>query len=138
MTLEKNGSVLKKKIFFQHRFAELFSGLILQTSRTIKKRLRPWGACTSWTKAINSRLCIIYYFLFKKLWKMPCNSKNFQHIKKIVHSSIDNLILQIPFKFQVDWIKIIWILLLAELKNTVLRKTRLKVWSLPNSPWRLT
>ena len=58
---------------------------------------------------------------------MPCNSKNFQHIGKILRTSVNNLVLQIPLKFQVDRIKIIRVLLLAELKNAVLRKKRLKI-----------
>ena len=58
---------------------------------------------------------------------MPFDSNNFQRIEKILRSSADNLSLQIPFKLQVVWIKIAPILLLAELKNVVLRKTRLKV-----------
>ena len=50
---------------------------------------------------------------------MPCNSNNFQHIEKILYISVDNLVVQIPLKFQVDWIKIVRVLLLAELKNAV-------------------
>ena len=55
--------------------------------------------------------------------KMPCDSNNFQYIEKVLRTSVDNLVLQIPLKFQVERIKIIWVILLAELKNTVLRKT---------------
>ena len=58
---------------------------------------------------------------------MPCNSNNFQHIKKILRTSIDYLVLQIPLKFQVDRIRIVRVLLLDVLKDAVLRKTRLKV-----------
>ena len=58
---------------------------------------------------------------------MSFNSKNFQNIAKIVGTSVDNSVWKIPLKFQVDWIKIIRVLLLAKLKNVVLKKTRLKV-----------
>ena len=57
---------------------------------------------------------------------MPCSSKNFQHIRKILRASVDNLVLKIALKFQVDRIKIVSVLLLAELNNSVLKKTRLK------------
>ena len=41
---------------------------------------------------------------------MPSNSNNFQHIEKILRSSVDNLVLQILLKFQVDRIKIVrWV-----------------------------
>ena len=59
---------------------------------------------------------------------MPCNSNNFQHIKKILRTSVDNLVSEIPnfntqrFKFQVDRKTIIRVLLLAEFKNAVLEK----------------
>ena len=58
---------------------------------------------------------------------MLCNSNNFQRIEKILCISIDNSVLRIRLKFQVDRIKIVRILLLATLKNVVLRKTLLKV-----------
>ena len=54
---------------------------------------------------------------------MRCNSKNFQHIEKFLRSYVDNLVFQRPLKFQVDRIKIVRVLLLAELKNAVLRKS---------------
>ena len=44
---------------------------------------------------------------------MSCNSNNLQNT--YVRTSADNLDLQIPLKFQVDRIKIVRILLLAEL-----------------------
>ena len=68
-----------------------------------------------------------FFFLVRKSWKVPCNSNNFQHIEKILRTSVDNSLLQIPSEFQVDRINIFRVLLLAELKNFVLRKTRLKV-----------
>ena len=37
---------------------------------------------------------------------MPCNSNNFQHIKNILRTYVDNLFLEIPLKFQVDRLKI--------------------------------
>ena len=54
---------------------------------------------------------------------MPCNSKNFQHIEKILGTSVDNLVLQTSLKFQVDQIKIVRVLLQVKLKNAVLKKT---------------
>ena len=57
---------------------------------------------------------------------MPWNSKNFQHIEQILRSSIENSVLQIPIKFQVIRIKIVRVLLLDELKNTILRTGSLK------------
>ena len=57
---------------------------------------------------------------------MPCNSNNFQHTEKVLDTSVDNLVLQIPFEFQVDRIKIARVRILAELKNAFLIKTRLK------------
>ena len=62
---------------------------------------------------------------------MPCNSKIFQHIEKVLRTSVDNLVLQIPLKFHVDRMKIVRILLLAQLKKAVLRKARSNVSSLP-------
>ena len=53
---------------------------------------------------------------------MPCNSNNSQYID----NSVDNLVLPIPLKFQVDRIKIVRVLLLVELKNAVLRKRILR------------
>ena len=38
------------------------------------------------------------FFLVKKSWKMPCDSNNFQHIGKILSTSVDNLVSQIPLK----------------------------------------
>ena len=58
---------------------------------------------------------------------MPCDSNNFQHIVKILPSSVDNFILQIGLKFQVGRIKIVRLLLQTELKNVVLRKTFLNL-----------
>ena len=58
---------------------------------------------------------------------MPRNSNNSQLIEKTLRTCIDNLILQIPLKFQVDRIKIVRVLLLAELKNAVLENMHLKV-----------
>ena len=60
---------------------------------------------------------------------MPCSSNNFQHIKKILRTLVDNLVLQIPLKLQVDRIKIVRFLLLAQFKNELLRKTCLKLQS---------
>ena len=51
----------------------------------------------------------------------------FSHIKKFLPTFVDNLVIQMPLKFQVARIKIVRILLLVELKNTVFRKTHLKV-----------
>ena len=59
---------------------------------------------------------------------MPYNSKNIRHIEKILCTSVDNSFLQMPLKFQVDRIKIVRVLPLSELKNTVMRKTRLKMF----------
>ena len=50
------------------------------------------------------------FFLVKKSWKIPCNSNNFQHIKKILRTSIDNLVLQILLQFQIYSIEIVLIL----------------------------
>ena len=33
---------------------------------------------------------------------MPCDSKNFQRIEKILRISVDNLVLQLPLNFQTD------------------------------------
>ena len=46
-------------------------------------------------------------------WKNreKCNSNNFQNVEKILRISVDNLFLQIPLKFQVDRIIIVWVLL---------------------------
>ena len=66
-------------------------------------------------------------FLVKKLWKTSYNSNNFQHIGRILRTSVYNLVLQIPLKFQVDRIKIVPVIQLAKLKKAVLRKTCLKV-----------
>ena len=57
---------------------------------------------------------------------MLFNSNNSQHIEKIFRIFVDNLILQLSLKFQVDRTKIVRVLLLAELKKGVLRKMRLK------------
>ena len=57
---------------------------------------------------------------------MPYNSNHFQHIENILRTSVDNLILQIPLKCQVDRIKIVQVLLLVVLKNAVLRKIAFK------------
>ena len=46
---------------------------------------------------------------------MPCNSNNFQHIKKILRTSVDHLVLQIQASLQVDQIKIVRVRLPAEL-----------------------
>ena len=51
---------------------------------------------------------------------MPCKSNNFQDIDKILGIFVENLVLQVPLKFQVDRIKIGRVLLLAELKYVVL------------------
>ena len=48
----------------------------------------------------------------------------FQRIRKILRTSVDNLVLQIPLKSQVDRIKTVLVLLLGELKNE--KKMRLK------------
>ena len=37
-------------------------------------------------------------FLVNKSSKMPCNSNNFQHIKKNLHTFVDNLVLTITLK----------------------------------------
>ena len=58
---------------------------------------------------------------------MPYNSNNFQHIEDFLRTPVDDLVLHISLKFQVNRIKIVWVLLLAELKNAVLRKICLKV-----------
>ena len=57
---------------------------------------------------------------------MSCNSNNFQHIEKILRTSVDNSVLPIPLKFKVDGINTVRVLLLGELKNAVLSKTRKK------------
>ena len=57
---------------------------------------------------------------------MTLNLNNFQHIEKILRISVDNLVLQVPLKFKVDRIKIVRVLPLAELKNALLTKSRLK------------
>ena len=69
---------------------------------------------------------------------MHCKLNNFQHIKKILCTSVDNLILQIKLKFQVDRIKIVRALLLTNLKKAVLRKTSLNVQSLVTSRFRFS
>ena len=56
---------------------------------------------------------------------------HFQPIEKIPSTSVDNLDLQITFKFQAYRIKIVRVLLLAESKNAILRTTRLKFAFLP-------
>ena len=53
---------------------------------------------------------------------MPCNSNNFQHIEKILFTSVHNLVLQITLKFQVYRIIIVRVLLLAELRKYSLKK----------------
>ena len=58
---------------------------------------------------------------------MLYNTKNLQRIEKILRAFLDNLILEIPLKLRIDRVKIIRVLVLAELKNAVLRETRLKV-----------
>ena len=58
---------------------------------------------------------------------MSCHSNNFQRIGKILRTTVENFVLQIPLKFQVDQIKIVRVLLLAELKNAVFKKTHSKV-----------
>ena len=60
---------------------------------------------------------------------MPCNFNNFQHIEKNRNCSVDYSILHISLKFQVDRIKIVRVILLTELKNAVLRKTRFRILS---------
>ena len=58
---------------------------------------------------------------------MLCISNNFQHVEEILSTSEDNSVLQIPLKIQVDQIKIIRVLLLAWLKNAVLKQTHSNV-----------
>ena len=53
---------------------------------------------------------------------MPCDSKNFRYIEKILRNSVDNSVLQILLKFQVDRMKIVRIILLAVLKNKICEK----------------
>ena len=72
--------------------------------------------------------CFIIYAIrnnseFKKI---PCNSNNFPHIEKILRTAAGSLVLQRPLKFQVDRIKFFRVLVLAELKNVVSKKTCLK------------
>ena len=38
---------------------------------------------------------------------MPCNFNDFQHIEKILGTSVNNLVLQKPSKYQVDRTKIV-------------------------------
>ena len=62
---------------------------------------------------------------------MACDSNNFQHIKKILRISVDNLVLQVRLKFRVDRVKTFWVLLLTELKDADLTKARLRGGGLP-------
>ena len=74
--------------------------------------------------------------------KNALNSNNFQHNEKSLSTSVNNL--QITLKFKIHQIKIVSVLLLDELKNTVLRKSSkvqklrksLKVGSLPTCSLR--
>ena len=50
--------------------------------------------------------------------------KSFYDIEKSVRISLDNLMKEKCAKFQVDWMKIVQLILPADLKNMVLRKTR--------------
>ena len=67
------------------------------------------------------------FFLVENREKSLVTLQIFNISKKIVRTSVDNIVLNIPLKFQVDRIKDVRVLLLAALKNAVLRKTRLKV-----------
>ena len=62
---------------------------------------------------------------------MLCNSNNFQHIEKMQRASLNNSVSKILLKYQFDRIKIVRVRLLAELKNAVLKKTRLIFQNLP-------
>ena len=67
---------------------------------------------------------------------MHCITKNFHDIEKTLCTRVDNLVLQMPLKFQDDRIEIFRVSLLAELKNAVLRKTSLKFAFLPTCSLR--
>ena len=53
---------------------------------------------------------------------MPYNSNNFQYIEKILRTYVDQLVLYIPLQFQIDRIKIVRVVLLAELKMEFKKK----------------
>ena len=59
--------------------------------------------------------------IFTKKWsKTGYKLDNFYDIQKPVRIPLNNLIT----KFQVDWMKVVWVTLPADLKNMVLRKKR--------------
>ena len=83
-----------------------------------------------WTAAFGRNKS---FFSYKNREKCLVTRKIFSASKK---SYVHNLVLLIAFRFQIDWIKIVRVLLLAELKNAVLRKTRLKFHSRPTCTLR--
>ena len=64
------------------------------------------------------------FFKKKKISKTGHRPDNFYDINKPDRILLDNLIAKKCTKFQVDWMKIVWLMLSADLKNTVLRETR--------------
>ena len=123
----------KKQQFFQNGFATR------STSAEMFNLLQKNNLLIFYIKISNEiRSFLLKIVIFEKIaafWKKNLFSSkkivkntmynNFLHIGKIVRTSVDNLVLQILLKFQVDRIKILGVLLRAELTNVVLRKTRL-------------
>ena len=64
----------------------------------------------------------IRIFLQKKWSKTVRTLDNFKGIKKPLRIILDNLITKKCAKFQVHWMKIVWLMLPANLKNPVLKK----------------
>ena len=99
-----NGSAASStsaKIFNFERKKTNFFIFYINMFKERRSRLKEYWFLKKWRR-FEKKL----FFLVKKSWKMPCNSNNFQHIKNILRTYVDNLFLEIPLKFQVDRLKI--------------------------------